>query len=350
MRLQELANFLDAELYFPDNFTGDKNVEIGRVRPITDAKAGDITFVSNPDYSKFIPTAKASVIILNERNSSTSAAQLIHKNPYFAFAKVAQLFHMPHRGPTGISEHAFIADNAKIGETVTVYPFAFIGSGAVIDDDVTIYPGVYIGDHAHIGEGTVIHPNCYVGHNIEIGKKCILHAGTVLGADGFGFATDGGKVVKIPQIGTVIVEDEVEMGGCCTVDRAAMGETRIKKATKFDSKVHIGHNVEVGERCMLSALTGIAGSTIIGNDVMFGGHSGASGHLHIQDGVRVGAMTGVIRETQPGETYLGFPGTPAKEWKRQLVHIKRLTQYEKRIKDLEKKLDLLTSQLPSALD
>ncbi|MDA9951432.1 UDP-3-O-(3-hydroxymyristoyl)glucosamine N-acyltransferase [Oligoflexaceae bacterium] len=336
MHLTEMAEFLGAELYYPPNYSGEKNFEIGRVRPIHEASKGDVTFISHPDYLKFVPTTGASAMITKEEHKDCPAAQLVHRNPYFCFAKVAQLFHRPHRGPTGVSEQAFIAENAVLGETVTVYPFAFVGSGAKLGDGVTVYPGAYIGEHAEIGENTVIHPNCYIGHEVKIGKDCIIHAGSVLGADGFGFATDKGQVVKIPQIGTIVIEDHVEMGGLCTVDRAAMGETRIKKHSKLDSKVHIAHNVEVGERCMMSALTGVAGSTIIGDDCMFGGHSGVSGHLNIKNGVKVGAMTGVIKDnTVAGETYLGFPGIPAKEWKRQLVHLKRLPSYESRLKKLE---------------
>lgn len=341
MRLVELAKFLDGELIFPSEYKESKDVTISQIKPIQEAKGGDVTFVSNPDYAKFIKTTKASAIILQEKSEECHIPQIIHPKPYVAFAKVAQMFHMPHRGPTGISEYAFIAENAKLADTVTVYPFAFIANGAEIAEDVTIYPGTYVGENAKIGESTVIHPNCYIGHDISIGSHCIIHAGTVLGADGFGFANDEGHIYKIPQIGTVVVENNVEMGGCCTVDRAAMGETRIKQQTKLDSKVHIAHNVEVGERCMLSALTGIAGSTKIGDDCLFGGHSGASGHLHVKDGVRVGAMTGVVRETKAGETYMGFPGTPAKEWRRQLVYSKRLGEYEKRIKALEKKIEEL---------
>jgi len=345
MRLTELADLLQAKLVFPPNTKTHADLDIQKIAPIHEAQPGDLTFVANADYNKFIATTKASAIILGKESEESKVPQLIHANPYWAYAKVAQAFYKPDTGPTGVSEQAFIAADAELGERLTIYPFAFVGAGAVIGNDVCIYPGAYIGAGATIGDHSVIHANTYLASGISIGARVIIHAGSVIGADGFGFAPGENEIVKIPQTGTVVIEDDVEIGALCSIDRAAMGETRIRRSTKIDSKVHIAHNVEIGECCMLAALTGIAGSTKLGKRVMMGGHSGVSGHLQVADDVKIGAMSGVVRSTKAGETYMGFPGAPAKEWRRQLVHSKRLPQTEKELQRLAKKVEELERKL-----
>jgi len=328
------------------SYTFGADVEITCISPIHEAKEGELTFVANPDYRRFIKTSKASAIILGEESEDALVPQLIHKNPYLAYAKIAQAFYKPNAGPKGVSDQAFIAADAKLGEGITVYPFAFVGARAKIEDGVVLFPGVYIGADAVIGAGSVLHSNVCVGDGVLIGQRVIIHSGTVIGSDGFGFAPGEDEIVKIPQTGIVVIEDDVEIGALCSIDRAALGETRIKRSAKIDSKVHIAHNVEVGECSMIAALTGISGSTKLGKWVMMGGHSGVSGHLNVADHTKIGAMTGVIQETTAGKTYMGFPAVEAGEWRRRQVHFKRLPETEKKVKELEKRIADLEKKLP----
>lgn len=339
MLLKELADYLKADLYLPEGAKASDLV-IQKVSPIEDAKEGEVTFIANPEYAKFAKTTKASALIVGEKYPDCIKPQLIHKNPYLAFAKTAQLFYRPHRGPTGIADTAFIAADAKIGDGVTIYPFVFIGSRAEIADGVVLFSGVSLGDDVKVGRGSVLYPNVVVYEGCEIGERVIIHAGSVIGGDGFGYAIGENEIVKIPQVGNVILEDEVELGASCSVDRAAMGSTRIGKGTKLDSKVQIGHNCEVGQNCMLSALTGLAGSCKIGDWVIMGGHSGVNGHIEIKDHSKIGAMTGVVKSIDKSGSYVGFPAINASQWRRQQVYFKKLADYERRLRDLEQKFEV----------
>jgi len=338
MQLRDIAQHIDATLVVPQG--ANSEIAITGVAPVQDARTGQLTFVSNPEYLRFVATTGASAIILGNSNETLTIPQLVARNPYLAFARAAQLFAPKPRESGVISPAAHVAVSARIGHQVTAYPTVVIAEGAVIGDRVTLYPGVFVGRNAVIGDDTVAYPNTVIMDSCVIGKRVILHAGTVIGADGFGFAVGEGSIHKIPQVGIVVIEDDVELGAACTVDRAAMGETRIKRGTKFDSKVHIGHNALIGEHCLFAAHTAVAGSAKVGNWVMAGGHSGIAGHLSVGDGAQIGAMTGVIKDAKAKETYLGFPAIPAREWRRQQVHLKRLADYEKRIKMLEQRLGL----------
>lgn len=331
MRLSEMAARIGAELFSPAGVDPD----IKKVAPITTAGDGDVTFVANPDYYQYLGQTKASAVILKQKQTDLKVPQLIAKDPYVAFAKAANLFWVVKHSLKGVSDQAFISPTAKLGQNVTVYPFAVISDGAEIGDNVVLYSGVFIGENAKIGADCVLYANNVIGERCIIGARCLLHAGSVIGADGFGFAPAEGEIVKIPQVGIVRIEDDVELGACCTVDRAAMGETLVKRGTKLDSKVHIGHNAIIGEHCLFSAHTAIAGSAKVGQWVKAGGHSGIAGHLTVGDNVSIGAMSGVIKDAEPGETYMGFPAIPASEWRRRQVYFKKLADYEKRLKDLE---------------
>ncbi len=335
MKLSELAGIIGAKLVMPDGYSqGDDNV-VTAVAPIEVAKDGEVTFVSNPEYTKYLSRTNATAVIVKEPHESCKTPMLIHDNPYFAFAKTAHLFYRPHRGPRGVSDQAFIASDATIGDDVTVYPHVFIGSRAKIGNQVVLMPGVSIGDDVEIGDNTIIYSNVVVYYECKIGSHCIIHAGSIIGADGFGYAVGEGEIVKIPQVGNVVLGDHVELGAMCSIDRAAMGSTLIKSGSKLDNKVQVGHNVEVGENCMLSAFVGLAGSCKLGNWVIMGGHSGVNGHIDVCDGAKIGAMTGVVKGIEePGE-YIGFPAVKARDWRRQQVHFKKLSTHEDRIKALE---------------
>ncbi len=337
MQLVELAKLVRAEVVWPE---GEPQAElsISRIAPIAEAQGGELTFISNPEYAKHLATTKASAVIVASAVVGCKIPQLVHRNPYWAFAKLATFFHREPRGFTGVSEQAYVAPDAVIGKDVTVYPHCYVGPGVKLGARVTLHAGVSIGADCIIGDDVTIYANAVLYHGTKLGARVIVHGGAVIGSDGFGFAPGEGEIAKIPQVGHVEIEEDVEVGALATIDRAAMGVTQIKRGTKLDSKVHVGHNVEVGEHCMLSAFTGISGSAKIGNWVLMGGHSGINGHITIADKTKVGAMTGVVKDTEAGETYMGFPALPASQWRRQQVYFGRLADYDKRLRELEAKL------------
>lgn len=338
MKLDEIAAHVGAEIQWPMNCK-DVNPDITKLAPIDTADAGNLSFIANPDYAKFATMTKASALFVREAYAACAAIQLITPEPYLAFAKTAQLFYKAPAMPSGISQQAYVAVDAKLGENVSVAPFAYVSSKAQIGKNVVLYPGVFVGEGVVIGDDSILLANATVYYGCKIGNRCILHAGVVIGADGFGYAVSKTETVKIPQVGIVVIEDDVEIGANSSVDRAAMGVTKIGRASKLDNHVQIGHNVEIGERCMLSAFVGIAGSTKLGDRITMGGHTGVSGHLRIASDNRVGGMSGVIKniDTSGGE-YIGFPAIPAMQWRRQQVHLRKLGEYEKRIRELEGRL------------
>lgn len=342
MQLAELAKKLQAEIVATDVAKAGQ-IDIAQVAPLQAAKAGQVSFLSNPEYEKYLADTKASAVIVGKASDTCKVPQLVHKNPYLAFAKAAQIFNPPRKMETGISPLAKVSDDAKLGKNVAIMPFVFVGKRCVIGDNVTIYPGTFVGDDCVIGNDTEIRANVVLEYGTKIGARVLIHAGAVLGGDGFGFAPGDGDIVKIPQIGNVVIEDDVELGATTSIDRAALGETRIGASTKLDSNVHVGHNVRIGHHTMISGMAGIAGSAQIGNWVLMGGHSGVSGHVKVGDKVKIGAMTGITKDTPGEDTYMGFPAEPAGVWRRTVVHLRRLGDYEKRIKELEKKLEKLSS-------
>jgi UDP-3-O-[3-hydroxymyristoyl] glucosamine N-acyltransferase len=343
MKLAEIAQSIDATLKAPSPDAA--GIDIAKIAEIDKAVRGDLTFLSNENYKKYLTETKASAIIVKAFDADVAIPQLVHPNPYVAFAKASQLLQKKKDLMKGLSDKAFVSPTAKLGKNVSIYPFAFIGANVVLGDDVVIFPNVYIGDNAVIGAFTTVHANCSIMDGSIIGKRCTFHAGTVIGADGFGFASDGPEVVKVPQIGIVRIGDDVELGALCTIDRATIGETVIGNKTKFDDRVHIAHNVEIGERCLFAAFVGISGSTKIGNDVMMGGHSGATGHLRICDQVAIGAMSGVTKNIDKPGMYVGFPAAPAKEWRKRQAMVNRLETQDSKLKALQARLAQLEAQI-----
>ncbi len=343
MNLQELSQYLQVELLCPGN-EDPTSILIYGVAPIDQAQEGELTFLANIKYAEHLNSTQASAVITRSPLDNCPLPQIIHKDPHFAFAKISNLFYQVDHGPRSVSDKAFIDPTAKIGKDVTVYPFACIAADAEIGDRAVLYPGVFIGKQASVGEDTVIHANTVIGERCIIGSHNLIHAGCVIGADGFGFAVGEGTIEKIPQMGIVRIEDHVELGGCCTIDRATMGETHIKGGTKFDSKVHIGHNAKIGEHCMFSAMTAVGGSAYVGNGVLAGGQAAIAGHIKIGDGVKIGAKAGVISSVDPQQTIMGFPAVPAMQWRRGLIHTKKMGEYEKKIKELEARLAQLEQQ------
>lgn len=338
MRLDQLAETIGATLY-PEGQGGA--TIINRVAAIDKAQPGDLTFISRPEYLPHLAKSAASAVILREPQQDCPLPQLIHANPQLAYAKASLSFYQVDYGEPRISDQAVIAPSAQLGSGIIVHPYAVIEADAVLGDGVVIFPGVYIGKGVSLGKGAVIHANAVIYEGCVVGDEVIVHAGTVIGGDGFGYVPDGGELVKIPQIGNVVIENQVEIGPLCTIDRGALGSTTIGRNTKLDSKVHVGHNVEIGENSVFSAHTAIAGSAKVGSHVMCGGHAGIAGHLEVCDQVKIGAMTGVIKPiTEPG-TYLGFPAVDATTFHRRQVHFKRMGEQAKTIKALEKRLAAL---------
>jgi UDP-3-O-[3-hydroxymyristoyl] glucosamine N-acyltransferase len=341
MKLSQLAQQIGAQLL--DAASGDQDIQ--RLAPIEKAGPQELSFVASAEYEKFLAGTTAGAVILAKPHVACRVPQLIHTNPYLAYAKAAQLFYAPRHDFSGVSDRAFIHPTARLGQGVTVYPFAYVGPQATIGDAAVIYPGCYVGEGVEIGARTVLYANVVLQQQVRVGARVIVHAGTVIGADGFGFAVGDGEIVKIPQVGTVVIGDDVEIGAVCTIDRAAMDKTAIGEHSKLDSKVHVGHNVQIGHHTMLSALTGLAGSARIGNWVLMGGHSGASNNVVVADRSKIGTMAGVIRDTEAGGTYMGFPAQPANDWRRQVVAAGKLPGLLTEMRQLRQRLSELESRL-----
>ncbi len=316
---------------------GDADRPITGVRPLHDAGPGDLSFFTNPRYRSQLDTTEAGAIIVPEGVEPPGKNLVVCGHPYLAFARSLELFHPRSRpAETGISPMAHVADDCRVGEGVTVMPFAYVGPGCSLGDSVLIMPGAVLMRDVVLGRETVIHPNVTVGHGTLIGCRVIVHGGTVLGSDGFGYVPDGGRQHKIPQVGRVVVEDDVEIGANVTVDRATLGETRICRGAKIDNLVQIAHNVRVGEDNILVAQVGISGSTRLGDRVTLAGQTGVAGHIEVGDGITVTARAGVTKSVRGEGVYSGFPLMEHRRWRKVHAAYTRLPELLERLKRLEK--------------
>lgn len=305
-------------------YDGPADVTIEGVLPLSEAGERHLSFLSNPKYAPQVETTRAAAILVSNDLAGDSPRWIRVADPYYAMAIVVATFFAARPKPVGISPHASVAPSATLGRNAAVGAFASIGENVVIGDDVVIYPNVTIEPDVEIGDGTILYPNVSVYFGCRIGRRCILHSGVVIGSDGYGFATDAhGVHHKIPQVGIVRVEDDVEIGAGTTVDRAALGETVIGEGTKIDNLVQIGHNVRIGKRCLLVAQVGIAGSTQLGDFVQVGGQSGFAGHLKIGDRVRVYSKSAVFDDVPDGVWVRGIPAVSQREYVRQQRERKR---------------------------
>ncbi len=317
---------------------GDENIKVKNIAPIDKAKEGDITFLVNKKYIPFAKTTKASAIFVQKEIRGINAAQIVSENPYLAYAKLLTFFTKKEIKHIGISPQAFIESSAKISQNISIYPFVYVGKNVEIGENTIIYPHVYIGDNCKIGSNCIISANVSIYHDTIIGNNVIIHAGTVIGSDGFGYARDGEKHYKIPQIGNVIIEDDVEIGANCTIDRGAIEYTKICKGTKIDNLVQIAHNVEIGENSIIVAQVGISGSTKIGKNVILAGQVGVAGHIKIGNNVMVGAQSGIGKSLKDGEIVSGSPAIDHKKWLRWAVSYEKLPEIIKKVNELEKKI------------
>jgi UDP-3-O-[3-hydroxymyristoyl] glucosamine N-acyltransferase len=337
MKLSELAGILGAELIGPGS------AELTGAAGVHDAGEGQVTFIAGPQFLKDLETSKASAVIVPLDTPAMRVPLLRVKNPRLAFAKVLALFYVPPYQSSGIHEKAVIGPHVVVGADPSIHPCAVIADGARIGDRVTLYPGVYVGERSVVGDDTIVHPNVSIGKNIRIGSRVIIHAGTVIGSDGFGFVTDNGQHHKIPQVGGVIIEDDVEIGGNCTIDRATLGNTVIKKGTKLDNQVHVAHNVTIGEHCLIAGQTGIAGSSTLGNYVVFGGQVGVSDHTIVGDRVMAGGKSVIAKDVAPGQVIAGFNAMPLREWLKVQAVLPKLVDMKKTINELQKRIKELNS-------
>ncbi len=320
---------------------GDPNSVVSDVSKIEEGKPGTLTFLANPKYTPFIYTTLASVVIVNKdfvAEQAISPTLIRVDDAYQAIAKLLRMYEASKPKKTGIEQPSFISESARLGDFVYVGAFSYIGENVVIGNNVQIYPQVYIGDNVEIKDNSIIYPGAKIYKGCKIGFNCIIHSGAVIGSDGFGFAPSAdGKFEKIPQIGVVILEDDVEIGSNTTIDRATMGVTLIKKGVKLDNLIQVAHNVEIGENSVMAAQTGIAGSTKIGKNVMFGGQVGIAGHLQIADGVKAGAQTGMSKSIkEPGMVVMGSPALQAMQYNKAYVVFRNLPDLIGRIEKLEK--------------
>lgn len=325
----EIADFLGGK------YEGDRTVVIEGVCPIAEAGARDLTFLSNPKYASSLDQTKAAAILVKNDLAGGAATWIRVVDPYLALARVLERWFAEIPRPEGLSPEARIDPTAQLGREVRIGAGVTIGPGCRIGDRVTIFEGSYIGPESTVGEGTTIHPNVTIYYRSQIGRRCIVHAGAVIGSDGYGFATSGGKHHKIPQIGLVRIEDDVEIGAGTTIDRATLGETVIGEGTKIDNLVQIGHNVKIGKHCLLVAQVGVSGSTEIGDGCVLGGQAGVSGHLEIGAQVQVAAQSAVMKSFDGPATISGTPARPIGEHLKAQALVQKLPELFERLKALE---------------
>ena len=337
--LRQLAEYVGGTVI------GNGELEISGVAAIEVAQAGEITFIAHPKYLSKLDQTNASAVIVSKEIPSSPKPLLCVSNPYLSFAKILALFLQKHYQPKGIDPNTWISPTAQLGQEMTIYPFVFIGDLCRIGDRVTLYPGVYVGEDSSIGEESILFPNVSIYPQTVIGKRVILHSGVVVGTDGFGYVKEGKKNVKIPQIGKVEIEDDVEIGANTTIDRATLGKTIIRRGVKIDNLVQVAHNVVIGEDSIIVAQVGIAGSTKIGSNVTLGGQVGVAGHVEIGDNVMVGAQSGVPSDLAPNQAYVGSPVLPHREWLRVANISPKLPEMRKTLIEIEKRLKKIEETL-----
>jgi UDP-3-O-[3-hydroxymyristoyl] glucosamine N-acyltransferase len=325
---------------------GNPDAAINDITKIEEGREGTLSFMANPKYEHYLYETKASIIIVNntlQLEKPVAATLLRVPDAYAAFATLLEKYNEFVSGTDqkkGIQQPSYISESAKLGDDVFVGAFAYIGNNARIGDKVKIYPGAYIGDNVSIDNDSIINSGVKVYHNCVIGKRVIIHSGTVVGADGFGFAPQAdGSYKKVPQLGNVILEDDVEIGANTTIDRATIGATHIRKGVKLDNLIQVAHNVEIGEGTVIAAQTGISGSTKIGKRCMIGGQVGIVGHIHIADGTRINAQSGVSKSvTQPNTAITGSPAYEYKSSLKSQAIFRNLPELMQRLQQLEDKL------------
>lgn len=327
---------------------GNKDAKVHTFAKIEEGTEGAISFLSNPKYTHYLYNTKSSIVIVNEYlelEKDVDATLIRVKNAYESIAKLLQIYEASKPKKTGIAPQAYIAPSAKLGNNCYVGPFAYVGEGAEIGDGCQIYPHAVIGDNVKVGTNCIFYPNTTIYQGCKIGNNVTIHAGSVIGADGFGFAPGADGYDKIPQIGIVVIEDNVEIGANTCVDRSTMGATVIHKGVKLDNLVQVAHNVEIGENTVMSAQVGIAGSTKVGSWCMFGGQVGLAGHITIGDKTFLGAQSGVPGSLKGGEELIGTPPMNPRAYFKSQAIFRRLPDMYKDLNDAKKKIEELNEKI-----
>ena len=337
--LNELAEELEGEV------VGDGSTVIKGVAGIREAMPGDVTFLANARYESYVTETRASAVICSREPRFAAIPLLLVANPYLAFQKAVRVFRPdPYRAAPGTHPTAVVSPQATIGEGASIGAHCVIEQGARIGARSVLLPGCYVGPLAAIGDDTFLYANVVVREECEIGSRCLIHPGVVVGSDGFGFAFDAGRYHKVPQVGNVVIGDDVEIGANTTIDRATTDSTRIGDGTKIDNLVQIGHNVVIGKHCIIVAQVGISGSTHLEDFVTLGGQAGVIGHVRIGERAMVGAQSGVTKSIPAGEVWTGFPAAPHGLWKRLTAMFQKLPQLFQKTRALEERVEKLEQQ------
>ncbi len=331
--IQQIADLLQGQI------EGDATAKISKLSKIEEGVPGSISFLANPKYIQYLYTTKASLVIINKDfvlTESVSTTLLRVDSADVAFAKLLEMYNQVKLNKSGVSKHAFISESAIIGNNIYAGEFAVISDNVKIGNNVKIYPQVFIGENVVVGDNTTIFAGVKIYSETVIGKNCIIHSGSVLGSDGFRFNPQNDNQ-KVPQIGNVIIEDNVEIGANCAIDRATLGSTILRKGVKFDNLIHIAHNVEIGENTYIAAQCVVAGSTKVGKNCMFSGQVGIVGHLEIADNTIITAQSGISKSiVKKGEVYMGSPAFEANKYRKSYIHFRNLDSIVQRISKIEK--------------
>jgi len=334
--LETVAKAIDGTI------VGDGSIEITGCAGIREARAGELTFLAHPRYEEYLEHTQASAVIVAENHRHTKKTLVQNSNPYLAYLKAVRFFQGETCPPTpGVHASAVVAATASIDPTAQIGPHVVIEGGASIGPRTAIQAGCYVGADARVGADCTLYPNVTLREGCELKDRVIVHSSTVIGSDGFGFIRDGDAYCKLPQIGNVVVEDDVELGACVTIDRATTGTTRIGAGSKVDNLVQIAHNVQLGRNCIIVAQVGISGSTILRDDVTLAGQVGVVGHIEIGQGAMVGAKSGVAKSVAPGEKMFGAPAQPLALAKRIEASIKKLPELVQTVRRLKHRVDEL---------
>lgn len=333
---EQIAGILEGEV------VGNPNAEVSKLSKIEEGDEGSLTFLANPKYINYIYTTKATVTIVNdsfipEQEINTTLIKV--EDAYAAFSKLLHFYNQVKLNKTGVEPQSFMSEGTKHGENLYLGSFSYIGQNVVLGNNVKIYPNSFVGDNVVIGNDVCVFAGAKIYSETVIGDNCIIHSGVIIGADGFGFApNEEGEYDKVPQIGNVIIEDNVDIGANTTIDRATLGSTIIRKGVKLDNQIQIAHNVEIGKNTVIAAQTGVAGSTKIGENCMIGGQVGIVGHLTIGNNVRVQAQSGVTRNVKDGEILQGSPSFNLNDYIKSYVHFKNLPKIVAEVEEIKKQI------------
>ncbi len=342
---RQIADFLKGEI------VGSPDVTVCNFSKIEEGKAGTLTFLANPKYTSYIYTTEADIVLVNNDfipDKPIKATMIKVENAYKALASLLELVNSNKSRKTGQEEMSFIAPSAFLGEGVYVGAFSYIDNNAVIGDNSVINPQVYVGENAKIGKDCIIYPGVKIYCDCVIGDRCIIHSGAIIGADGFGYSKESNVYHKIPQVGNVVIEDDVEIGANTTIDRAVMGATIIRRGVKLDNLIQIAHNCDIGEHTAMAAQVGIAGSAKIGDNCVLAGQVGIGGHITIGKNTQIGAQSGIISNTKEGSEVMGTPAIPVRGFFKSSVIIPKLPDIYKQIIALEKEVTELKKRLGDA--